>query len=90
MSEKDADLLTRLERIFRISLGARRLDERLWVLVRAGKGPFIISGQGHEVPQGIITSFLQPTDWLVPYYRYQPKKLCQKPSLHCWYDYRNL
>lgn len=58
-----------LQRAYAVSLLARRLDDRLWVLVRAGKGPFIVSGQGHEVLQGIITSFLERNDWLVPYYR---------------------
>ena len=30
---------------------ARALDERMWILNRAGKMPFVISGQGHEGAQ---------------------------------------
>ena len=30
---------------------ARAVDERMWMLNRAGKIPFVISGQGHEGAQ---------------------------------------
>ena len=30
---------------------ARALDERIWQLNRAGKAPFVVSGQGHEAAQ---------------------------------------
>ena len=30
---------------------ARAVDERMWILNRAGKIPFVISGQGHEGAQ---------------------------------------
>ena len=29
----------------------RKLDERLWLLNRAGKIPFVVSGQGQEATQ---------------------------------------
>ncbi len=49
---------------------ARAIDERMWVLNRAGRVPFVISGQGHEGAQvGIISALRQDFDWLVPYYR---------------------
>ena len=30
---------------------ARAVDERMWILNRAGRIPFVISGQGHEGAQ---------------------------------------
>src|SRR5512142_2360280 len=49
---------------------ARAIDERMWVLNRAGRVPFVISGQGHEGAQVGMTSALRPGfDWLVPFYR---------------------
>ncbi len=49
---------------------ARAIDERMWVLNRAGRVPFVISGQGHEGAQVGIVSNLRPGfDWLVPFYR---------------------
>ena len=58
-----------LEMYWTIAL-ARALDERMWVLNRAGRVPFVISGQGHESAQVAATAALRPGhDWLVPYYR---------------------
>ncbi len=49
---------------------ARAVDERMWVLNRAGKIPFVISGQGHEGAQVAIAYPLRKGhDWMVPYYR---------------------
>ncbi|MGI8533278.1 MAG: thiamine pyrophosphate-dependent dehydrogenase E1 component subunit alpha [Candidatus Limnocylindrales bacterium] len=49
---------------------ARAIDERMWVLNRAGKIPFVISGQGHEGAQVAIAYALRKGhDWMVPYYR---------------------
>lgn len=49
---------------------ARALDERMWVVQRAGKAPFIISGQGHEGSQiGTMWPADRDKDWLVPFYR---------------------
>jgi len=49
---------------------ARALDERMWVLQRAGKVPFVISGQGHEGAQaGVMYAIDRNLDWFVPYYR---------------------
>ena len=62
----DADLLE----MYRLMVITRVLDERMWVLNRAGKVPFVISGQGHEGAQVAITRNLRPGhDWFVPYYR---------------------
>lgn len=37
--------------MYEIMLKARRLDERLWLLNRAGKIPFVVSCQGQEAAQ---------------------------------------
>ncbi len=48
----------------------RAVDERMWILNRAGKIPFVISGQGHEGAQvGIGYGLRKGHDWMVPYYR---------------------
>ena len=49
---------------------ARAIDERMWILNRAGRVPFVISGQGHEGAQvGIVSALRQGHDWMVPFYR---------------------
>src|SRR5687768_16125689 len=49
---------------------ARALDERMWQLNRAGRAPFVVSGQGHEGAQVGAGFALEPgTDFIVPYYR---------------------
>ncbi|HEY6058239.1 MAG TPA: thiamine pyrophosphate-dependent enzyme, partial [Candidatus Limnocylindrales bacterium] len=49
---------------------ARAVDVRMWVLNRAGRVPFVISGQGHEGAQvGIVSALRRGHDWVVPFYR---------------------
>jgi 2-oxoisovalerate dehydrogenase E1 component alpha subunit len=56
--------------MYRVMLLARALDERMWLLNRQGKAPFVISGQGHEGAQaGMVSVLRRDHDWLVPYYR---------------------
>ncbi|MEK4565547.1 thiamine pyrophosphate-dependent dehydrogenase E1 component subunit alpha [Alkalihalobacillus sp. FSL R5-0424] len=51
-------------------LHSRRLDERLWLLNRAGKIPFTISCQGQEAAQiGAAFALDQQKDFILPYYR---------------------
>ncbi len=60
----------RLVEMYRTLLLARTVDERMWILNRSGRVPFVISGQGHEGAQVGIVSALRPNhDWMVPYYR---------------------
>jgi 2-oxoisovalerate dehydrogenase E1 component alpha subunit len=62
----DADLVG----MFRFVALARALDERMWILNRAGRIPFVISGQGHEGAQvGIAWAFERGHDWIAPFYR---------------------
>src|SRR5918992_2456095 len=56
--------------MYRAMLLARAVDERMWLMQRAGKIAFIISGQGHEGAQ-VATAWplRQGTDWMAPFYR---------------------
>lgn len=56
--------------MYRYMLLARKIDERLWLLNRAGKIPFVISCQGQEAIQvGAAFAMDRTKDWLCPYYR---------------------
>jgi len=49
---------------------ARAVDERMWILNRAGRIPFVISGQGHEGAQvGIAWPLERKKDFIAPFYR---------------------
>ncbi len=62
----DDDLLA----MYRLVTLARAVDERMWILNRAGRIPFVISGQGHEGAQvGIARAFERGHDWIAPFYR---------------------
>jgi 2-oxoisovalerate dehydrogenase E1 component alpha subunit len=62
----DEDLIA----MYRLVALARALDERMWVLNRAGRIPFVISGQGHEGAQvGIAWPLKKGHDWIAPFYR---------------------
>jgi len=56
--------------MYRAMLLARAVDERMWLMQRAGKIAFIISGQGHEGAQ-VATSWAmrKGVDWMAPFYR---------------------
>lgn len=59
-----------LKEMYRYMLLARKLDERMWLLNRAGKLPFVISCQGQEATQvGIALALDKEQDILSPYYR---------------------
>jgi len=56
--------------IYRQMLLARAVDERMWLMQRAGKIAFIISGQGHEGAQvATVWPLRRNVDWMAPYYR---------------------
>ena len=62
----DADLLG----MYQVIATARAVDERMWILNRAGRIPFVISGQGHEGAQAAIAWPLEKRkDWIAPFYR---------------------
>ncbi|SFA72183.1 2-oxoisovalerate dehydrogenase E1 component alpha subunit [Lentibacillus halodurans] len=56
--------------IYRHMLLARKIDERMWLLNRAGKIPFVISCQGQEASQvGASFALDRSKDYVAPYYR---------------------
>lgn len=56
--------------IYRYMLLTRKVDEKMWLLNRAGKLPFVVSCQGHEATQiGAAYALDRQKDWLCPYYR---------------------
>jgi 2-oxoisovalerate dehydrogenase E1 component alpha subunit len=62
----DADVLA----MYRHMLLARAVDERMWLMQRAGKIAFVISGQGHEAAQvGTTWPMRRNQDWMAPFYR---------------------
>jgi 2-oxoisovalerate dehydrogenase E1 component subunit alpha len=62
----DEDLIA----MYRTVALARAVDERMWILNRAGRIPFVISGQGHEGAQvGLAWPLRRGHDWIAPFYR---------------------
>ncbi|PSL51106.1 branched-chain alpha-keto acid dehydrogenase E1 component [Salsuginibacillus halophilus] len=56
--------------MYEVMLTARKLDERMWLLNRAGKIPFVISCQGQEAAQvGASFALNRKEDYALPYYR---------------------
>jgi 2-oxoisovalerate dehydrogenase E1 component alpha subunit len=62
----DQDVLEMYETM----LLARKIDERMWLLNRSGKIPFVISCQGQEAAQvGAAFALDRGKDYVCPYYR---------------------
>lgn len=56
--------------MYETMLMARRIDERMWLLNRSGKIPFVISCQGQEAAQvGAAFALDREKDYVLPYYR---------------------
>lgn len=59
-----------LLRAYRSMLTARRIDEKILILLKQGKAFFHIGGSGHEAAQVAAAAALRPKhDWSFPYYR---------------------
>ncbi|WP_257348001.1 thiamine pyrophosphate-dependent dehydrogenase E1 component subunit alpha [Pseudalkalibacillus decolorationis] len=57
-------------KMYETMLMARKIDERMWLLNRAGKIPFVISCQGQEAAQvGAAMALDKEKDYVLPYYR---------------------
>src|SRR5690349_8029629 len=74
MAEKRHEILglsdQKVLEMFETMLLARRIDERMWLLNRAGKIPFVISCQGQEAAQvGAAFALDREKDYVLPYYR---------------------
>ena len=48
---------------------AKALDDRMHILVKQGRAPFVGSSRGHEGIQVASTAAIGKDDWLVPHYR---------------------
>ena len=48
---------------------AKALDDRMHILVKQGRAPFVGSSRGHEGIQVASTAAIKADDWLVPHYR---------------------
>lgn len=56
--------------MYRLMVLSRKVDERMWLLNRAGKMPFVISCQGQEAAQvGAAFALDRKVDYVAPYYR---------------------
>lgn len=56
--------------IYRTMLLARMMDERMWQLVRQGRGHFAVPASGHEgAAAGFAFALDKTKDYLVPHYR---------------------
>ena len=59
-----------LIRVYENMVLARKLDEKMMVLLRQGKGFFHVACSGHEAAQTAASYMLKPgKDWSYPYYR---------------------
>jgi 2-oxoisovalerate dehydrogenase E1 component alpha subunit len=57
-------------RMYEVMRLARAVDERMWLINRQGRAPFVISCQGQEGAQVGTAAALKPGhDWVAPYYR---------------------
>lgn len=57
-------------RIHRLMASSKALDDRMHILVKQGRAPFVGSARGHEGIQVAATCALEgEDDWLVPHYR---------------------
>jgi 2-oxoisovalerate dehydrogenase E1 component alpha subunit len=57
-------------RIYEVMRLARAVDERMWLINRQGRAPFVISCQGQEgVQVGTAAALRTGYDWVAPYYR---------------------
>src|SRR5688572_6807883 len=57
-------------KMFETMVLARKVDERMWLLNRSGKIPFVISCQGQEAAQvGAAFALDRTKDYVLPYYR---------------------
>ncbi|MBO3795581.1 thiamine pyrophosphate-dependent dehydrogenase E1 component subunit alpha [Bacillus subtilis] len=56
--------------MYELMLKTRRFDEKMWLLHRSGKIPFVVSGQGQEAAQvGAAFALDRKKDYILPYYR---------------------
>src|ERR1700687_5964340 len=63
---------------------AKALDDRMHILVKQGRAPFVGSSRGHEGIQVASTAPLGPNDWLVPHYRALANSIVRGLTMKEW------
>src|SRR5256885_335714 len=63
---------------------AKALDDRMHMLVKQGRAPFVGSSRGHEGIQVASTAAIGPDDWLVPHYRGLANALVRGLTMKEW------
>jgi 2-oxoisovalerate dehydrogenase E1 component alpha subunit len=63
---------------------AKALDDRMHILVKQGRAPFVGSSRGHEGIQVASTAALTPEDWLVPHYRGLANSIVRGLTMREW------
>src|SRR5258708_5689685 len=63
---------------------AKALDDRMHMLVKQGRAPFVGSSRGHEGIQVASTAALGPDDWLVPHYRALANSIVRGLTMREW------
>jgi 2-oxoisovalerate dehydrogenase E1 component alpha subunit len=63
---------------------AKALDDRMHILVKQGRAPFVGSSRGHEGIQVASTAALKPEDWLVPHYRALANSIVRGLTMKEW------
>ena len=80
------DTATREEylRLHRWMCMAKALDDRMHILVKQGRAPFVGSSRGHEGIQVASTAAIAPDDWLVPHYRALANSIVRGLTMKEW------
>src|SRR5256885_16587948 len=63
---------------------AKALDDRMHILVKQGRAPFVGSSRGHEGIQVASTAALTAEDWLVPHYRGLANAIVRGLTMRGW------
>ena len=63
---------------------AKALDDRMHILVKQGRAPFVGSSRGHEGIQVASTAALRQEDWLVPHYRALANAIVRGLTMREW------
>src|SRR5207249_12006889 len=81
-----ADAKTREEylNLHRWMCMAKALADRMHILVKQGRAPFVGSSRGHEGIQVASTAAIGPDDWLVPHYRGPAHAIIRGLSVKEW------
>jgi 2-oxoisovalerate dehydrogenase E1 component alpha subunit len=63
---------------------AKALDDRMHILVKQGRAPFVGSSRGHEGIQVASTAAIGPDDWLVAHYRALANSIVRGLAMKEW------